>query len=81
MKHYSLTGEKTQADHANENGDVEQRHYRFKNAVDQALQLRDSRDFADRQDYEAFLQKLFCQLNAGSQQPLADELKLLNRVP
>lgn len=81
LKHYNLTGEKIQADHANENGDVEQRHYRFKNAVDQALQLRGSRNFADRQDYKAFLQKLFCQLNAGRQQRLAEELKLLKRLP
>jgi len=81
LKHYDLKGEKIQADHANENGDVEQRHYRFKNAVDQALLLRDSRDFASRQDYEAFLQKLFGQLNAGRKERLAEELKLLKRLP
>lgn len=81
LKHYDLKGEKIQADHAHENGDIEQRHYRFKNAVDQALQLRDSRDFANRQDYEAFLQKLFGQLNAGRKQRLAEELKLLKRLP
>lgn len=81
LKHYDLKGEKIQADHAHENGDIEQRHYRFKNAVDQALQLRGSRDFASRQDYEAFLQKLFGQLNAGRKQRLAEELKLLKRLP
>ena len=81
LHHYGLTGEKTQADHANENGDIEQRHYRFKNALDQALHLRGSRDFADRQEYEAFLQKLFVQLNAGRRQRLAEEVKLLKRLP
>ena len=80
LKHYYLKGEKIQADHAHENGDIEQRHYRFKKAVDQALQLRGSRDFVSRQDYEAFLQKLFGQLNAGRKQRLAEELKLLNRL-
>ena len=35
----------------NENGDVEQSHHRFKQAVDQALMLRGSRDFASRGDY------------------------------
>lgn len=81
LKHYDLKGEKIQADHAHENGDIEQRHYRFKNAVDQALLLRDSRDFASRQEYEAFLQKLFGQLNAGRKERLAEELKLLKRLP
>jgi hypothetical protein len=81
LRHYGLSGEKTQPDHAHENGDIEQRHYRFKNAVDQALQLRDSRDFASRQGYEAFLQKLLVQLNAGRKERLAEELKLLKRLP
>ena len=41
------------AGEAHENGDIEQRHHRFKNAVEQALMLRGSRDFASRVDYEA----------------------------
>ena len=35
--------------HGNENGDVEQSHRQFKRAVDQALMLRGSRDFASRE--------------------------------
>lgn len=81
LKHYGLSAEKTQADHAHENGDIEQRHYRFKNALDQALQLRGSRDFTGRQEYETFLQKLFVQLNSGRKQRLAEELKLLKGLP
>jgi hypothetical protein len=30
LRHYGLTGQKIQAGEAHENGDVEQRHYRFK---------------------------------------------------
>ncbi len=45
LRHYGLEGQKIQAGKANENGDVEQRHHRFKQAVDQALLLRGSRDF------------------------------------
>lgn len=81
LRHYGLKAEKTQADHAHENGDIEQRHYRFKKAVAQELQLRGSRDFASRKDYEAFLEKLFDQLNAGRKQRLNEELKLLKRLP
>jgi len=81
MKHYGLRPLKTQAGHGNENGDVEQRHYRLKDALDQALMLRGSRDFADRAEYEAFLSKLLEQLNAGRRQRLAEELPLLHSLP
>jgi hypothetical protein len=81
LSHYDLKGEKIQAEHAHENGDIEQRHHRFKNALDQALQLRGSRDFAGRQEYEVFLHTLFTQLNAGRRERLAEELKLLKRLP
>lgn len=43
---------------ANQNGDVEQSHFRFKTAVDQALRVRGSRDFTDRADYEHFLAEI-----------------------
>ena len=49
----------------NENGDIEQRHYRLKESVDQALMLRGSRDFESREDYEKFLERLFDELNSG----------------
>ena len=81
LSHYNLKGEKTQAEHAHENGDIEQRHHRFKNAVEQALLLRGRRDFANREAYEEFLQKLFTQLNGGRKERLAEELKLLRRLP
>lgn len=81
LKHYNVEPERTNAGRANENGDVEQRHYRFKNAVAQALMLRGSRDFASRQDYQQFLRKIFGQLNQGRQKRLKEELPLLRRLP
>jgi len=48
LGHYRLAAEKTNPDSGHENGDVEQRHHRFKRAVDQALMLRGSRDFVSR---------------------------------
>src|SRR5258708_21106624 len=48
---------------AHENGDVEQSHHRFKEAVDQALHVRGSRDFLHRHAYEAFLQNLVAKRN------------------
>jgi hypothetical protein len=81
LDHYGLQGDKTQAESPNENGDIEQRHYRFKKALEQSLMLRGSRDFASRQDYAEFLNKLFAQLNAGRQEQFKEESGVLRRLP
>jgi hypothetical protein len=81
MRHYGLEAEKTQAGHGNENGDVEQRHHRFKRAVAQELMLRGSRDFASMEEYQRFLRMLFERLNAGRKQRLAEELSIMRELP
>jgi len=81
LAHYKLAGQRIQAGRANENGDVEQRHYRFKQAAAQALMLRGSRDFASVLDYETFLRKLFSRLNAGRRTRLAEEMRVLRSLP
>ncbi|MGD9486674.1 MAG: IS21 family transposase [Calditrichaceae bacterium] len=81
MRHYKLDAHKIQTAKPNENGDIEQRHYRFKKALDQALLLRSSRDFDNRKEYTTFLEKLFSQLNAGRWERLNEELKQLRRLP
>ena len=81
LRHYGLQGRKIQAGQAHENGDVEQRHHRFKRALEQALLLRGHRDFDSRGEYEGFLQKLFKQLNSGRQERLREELQVLRRLP
>ena len=81
LDHYGLQGDKTQADSPNENGDIEQRHYRFKKAVEQSLMLRGSCDFACRQDYGEFLGKLFVQLNAGRLERFKEDSGVLRRLP
>lgn len=81
LRHYRLEGRKIQTGKANENGDVEQRHYRFKKALDQALLLRASRDFSSVSQYDAFLRSLLMQLNAGRRQNLAQEMQYLRALP
>ena len=81
LRHYGLKGRKTQPDSPHENGDVEQRHYRLKKAIDQALMLRGSRDFDSRKEYEAFLRIVFKQLNAGRKARFQEELKTFRRLP
>jgi len=81
LNHYNLEGCRTQPSSPNENGDIEQRHYRFKKALDQSLMLRGSRDFSSREGYEWFLGKLFTQLNAGRKDRFKEEQDVLVRLP
>jgi hypothetical protein len=81
LRHYGMEGRKIQTGRANENGDIEQRHHRFKRALDQALMLRGSRDFADAEQYQSFLTKLFNQLNSGRKEKLAHEMEALRPLP
>ncbi len=81
LRHYNLEGSYSQVAKPNENGDVEQRHYRFKGSVDQALMLRGSRDFESHQAYNDFLRKLLNQLNQGRQKRLSEEMRVLSPLP
>lgn len=81
LNHYNLQGHKTQPASPNENGDVEQRHYRLKKALDQSLMLRGSRDFSSREEYAGFLGQLYSQLNAGRRDRFKEELEVLRRLP
>src|SRR4051794_39723324 len=65
LRHYGVAGEATNAASAHENGDCEQGHRRLKEALEQALLLRGSRDFASRPAYEAFLGEVVARRNVG----------------
>ena len=81
LRHYGLKAKPTQAGKAHEKGDIEQRHYRLKRTLDQALLLRGSRDFSSREEYHEFVRNLFGQLCASRQQRLAEEMPLLKPLP
>jgi hypothetical protein len=81
LAHYRLEGAHTQPASPNENGDIEQRHHRFKRALEQSLLLRGGRDFATLPDYDKFLRALLAQLNAGRVARFQEELALLGRLP
>ena len=81
LRHYRMDGQKIQAGRANENGDVEQRHHRLKRAIDQAMMLRGSRDFASLADYKQFLRLLLAQLNAGRRDRVKVEMQYLRALP
>jgi hypothetical protein len=81
MRHYEMEPTWNNAGIAHENGDVEQAHYRFKQAVDQALRVRGSRDFATRAAYERLLEDLVRQRNHTRQARFAQERAALRPLP
>jgi hypothetical protein len=81
MSHYGMLPTWNNTGIAHENGDVEQSHFRFKEAVDQALRVRGSRDFADRRVYEAFLQNLIAKRNQSRAARFATEKEALRPLP
>ena len=81
MAHYGLEPTTNTAGEAHENGDVEQAHYRFKQAVDQALRVRGSRDFRTRAAYAHFLQDLVRRRNLTRQRRFAEERQALRPLP
>jgi hypothetical protein len=81
LRHYALEPTTNNAGVAHENGDVEQAHHRFKQAVDQALRVRGSRDFADRPAYDRFLQSLVKQRNLTRQVRWREEQPHLRPLP
>lgn len=81
MAHYGVESTVNNAGIAHENGDVEQSHYRFKTAVDQALRVRGSREFPSREAYLGFLQDLVRRRNLTRQKRWAEEQQALRPLP
>lgn len=81
MAHYSMQPTWNNTGVAHENGDVEQAHHRFKQAIDQALRVRGSRDFPDRAAYERFLAELVRQRNQTRKERWVQERPTLHPLP
>lgn len=81
MHHYGMQPTTNNAGIAHENGDVEQSHFRFKEALDQALRVRGTRDFADRAAYERFVQELVRNRNLTRMQRFSREQEVLRPLP
>lgn len=81
MRHYGMEPTTNNLGVAHENGDIEQAHHRFKEALDQALRARGSRDFPDRAAYARFLAELVRRRNATRAARWAEELAALRPLP
>ena len=81
MAHYGLEAEATNPYSGHENGDVESSHRHFKVALDQALLVRGSRDFASREEYERFVRGVVAPRNAARQAKFLGERSQLRPLP
>ncbi len=81
MAHYGLKPTANNVGEAHENGDIEQAHHRFKVAVDQALRVRGSRDFPDREAYGRFLHDLVRRRNLTREARWQEERQALCPLP
>ena len=81
MSYYRLNPQRINVKKANENGDVEQSHHRFKRALEQNLILRGSRDFDSIAEYDAYLKKLVKQRNSSRHEKFVVETEHLMDLP
>ena len=81
LEHYGIEATLINSGESHENGVAEQAHYRLKDALDQALMLRGSRDFDSAESYTGFVRKVVERRNRLVQGKLEQERPLLQCLP
>ena len=81
LDHYGLRSTRINPGQSHENGVAERAHYRLKDAIDQALILRGSRDFDTADDYASFVRQMVERRNRLVQGKLEQEMLCLGSLP
>jgi hypothetical protein len=81
MGHYGMTATRNNTGVAHENGSIESAHGHLKQALEDALLLRGTRDFADLGAYRAFVDAIIGRRNANLAKPIALEKAALAPLP
>ena len=81
LAHYGVEATRTNPRSSHENGVVEQRHRRLKNAIGQALILRGSRDFESEEEYRTFVRRIVDRRNRLVSSKLQRERQHLQPLP
>jgi hypothetical protein len=81
LEHYGATSTRIEPRQSHQNGGVEKAHDVLKSALDQALILRGSRDFATVDKYMAFVGEIRDRLNASRAERLEQERQHLRPLP
>ena len=81
LDHYGLRSTRINPGQSHENGVAEHAHSRLKDAIDQALILRGSRDFDTVDDYASFVRQMVERRNRLAEGKLEQELLCLRSLP
>lgn len=82
VDHYGFRASRIQPGEGHENGVAEKAHHLLKKAIDQALRLRGSRDFATVDAYVAFVEQLVEEkFHTGREEKIAQERAALKPLP
>lgn len=82
VDHFGFTASRIRPGEGHENGVAEKAHHLLKKALDQALRLRGSRDFADVDSYLAFVGRIVDeQFHRGREDKIAQERAALRPLP
>ena len=79
--HYGVTASRNNRGVAHENGAIEAAHGSLKRHLDQALKLRGSREFAELNAYEQFVERIVTKLNRRVAARFNDERTALRALP
>jgi len=81
MRHYGMTPTRNNLGVAHENGSIESSHGHLKKALEDALLLRGSRDFADLDAYRGFVDEIVGRRNANNRKRIELERPMLSPLP
>jgi hypothetical protein len=80
-KHYSMEATRNNKGVKHENGSVEVSHHHLKTRLDQALMIRESRDFSSLEEYRDFVNEQVAKHNARIQHLVKEEKEFLKPLP
>src|SRR6202161_3973571 len=81
MRHYGMIPTRNNLGVAHENGSIESSHGHLKKALEDALLLRGSRDFADLDAYRGFVDEIVGRRNANNRKRIELERPMLSPLP
>jgi transposase len=81
LDHYGVRPSRNNPGESHENGSVEKSHHLLKSELDQALRLRQSREFATVRDYERFIRRMLDKRNRGRRVRLSEEMEVMKDPP
>ena len=77
VRHFGMEARTIAVGKKEQNGDVESGHGALKRRLEQALLVRGSREFADRDEYQAFVDGVVRKANAGRGPRVAEEIEAM----